>query len=699
MKSRVTFILTAVFIPVILLAGIIRVPQDQGSIQAGINAAVHGDTVLVADSIYYENINFLGKAIIVASYFLTDSDSVHIDSTIINGSQPADPDTGSVVRFVSGEDTNSILCGFTITAGTGTLYDSNNRVGGGIYFENSGARIIHNKIVHNSISHGQNAWGGGIGTYPLLNDFHHIIIEDNIVGSNTIIGTIKSRGGGICLIQGKIIRNNIHLNSSTSFTNTSVGGGIFSSCDTTFHRAQVQIELNDISYNQATSRESIGIGGGIDIQHCNIYLSGNLISYNKVGGTTPYGCGIRIRYSKETSIVKDNTISSNSYISHDGGCWGGGLQAEYTTDLLIQNNQFINNSSFSWGGGISDQETFGTVISGNEFISNAVDPEWGGGGGVGCYLSNNITITGNLFNKNSAYQCGGLAGQNSILLLNNNLFINNQAHEAGAVGVSQDPPIGIRSHIINNTITRNIADIAGGIELEMGLELILLNNICWGNNAELSPEIYVKGGKMIITNSDIQFGKDSIQVNSGATLNWLSGNIDTEPLFADTINFYLIENSPCIDTGHDSPFFYDTEDEEKEGFAKWPAMGTIINDQGVYGGPQKYDLGELDNVVDSIITNIPIKSLHIAYQYRLNQNYPNPFNPVTMINYQLPMINDVELSIYNLLGQKVATLVNERQNAGYYQVEWNASSFASGVYYYRIKAGNFLQTHKMVYLK
>jgi flagellar hook assembly protein FlgD len=70
-----------------------------------------------------------------------------------------------------------------------------------------------------------------------------------------------------------------------------------------------------------------------------------------------------------------------------------------------------------------------------------------------------------------------------------------------------------------------------------------------------------------------------------------------------------------------------------------------------------------------------------------------------MINYQLPMINDVELSIYNLLGQKVATLVNERQNAGYYQVEWNASSFASGVYYYRIKAGNFLQTHKMVYLK
>jgi predicted GH43/DUF377 family glycosyl hydrolase len=85
--------------------------------------------------------------------------------------------------------------------------------------------------------------------------------------------------------------------------------------------------------------------------------------------------------------------------------------------------------------------------------------------------------------------------------------------------------------------------------------------------------------------------------------------------------------------------------------------------------------------------------------FDLSQNYPNPFNPVTMITYQLPMINDVDLSIYNVLGQKVGTLVNERKQAGDHQVEWDASGFASGVYYYRIEAGEFVDVKKMVLLR
>jgi hypothetical protein len=89
----------------------------------------------------------------------------------------------------------------------------------------------------------------------------------------------------------------------------------------------------------------------------------------------------------------------------------------------------------------------------------------------------------------------------------------------------------------------------------------------------------------------------------------------------------------------------------------------------------------------------------IPYKFDLIQNYPNPFNPSTMINYQLPMANDVELSIYNLLGQKVATLVSDRQAAGYYQVEWDASGYASGIYYYRLVAGEFIEMKKMVLLR
>jgi len=71
---------------------------------------------------------------------------------------------------------------------------------------------------------------------------------------------------------------------------------------------------------------------------------------------------------------------------------------------------------------------------------------------------------------------------------------------------------------------------------------------------------------------------------------------------------------------------------------------------------------------------------------------PNLFNPVTMINYEFPMTSDVELSVYNLFGQKVVTLVNCRQGAGYHQVEWDASKMASDIYYYQLVAGEFAIT-------
>ena len=87
-------------------------------------------------------------------------------------------------------------------------------------------------------------------------------------------------------------------------------------------------------------------------------------------------------------------------------------------------------------------------------------------------------------------------------------------------------------------------------------------------------------------------------------------------------------------------------------------------------------------------------------QFRLEANYPNPFNPKTMINYQLPMISKVELSIYNLLGQKVAVLVNKEQPAGNYTVEWDASAFSSGVYIYTLETeSGFKQSRKLVLIK
>jgi hypothetical protein len=89
----------------------------------------------------------------------------------------------------------------------------------------------------------------------------------------------------------------------------------------------------------------------------------------------------------------------------------------------------------------------------------------------------------------------------------------------------------------------------------------------------------------------------------------------------------------------------------------------------------------------------------VPYSFTLEQNYPNPFNPTTMIKYSIVESVPVELSVYNTLGQKIATLINEVQSAGVYEVTLDASQFASGVYLYSIKAGKFQSTKKMMLLK
>lgn len=85
--------------------------------------------------------------------------------------------------------------------------------------------------------------------------------------------------------------------------------------------------------------------------------------------------------------------------------------------------------------------------------------------------------------------------------------------------------------------------------------------------------------------------------------------------------------------------------------------------------------------------------------FSLSQNYPNPFNPSTMINFGVPAAGRVKIVVYNQLGQQVAVIANREYPAGNYSVNFNASSLASGVYYYRIETGSFTQTKKMLLLK
>ena len=89
----------------------------------------------------------------------------------------------------------------------------------------------------------------------------------------------------------------------------------------------------------------------------------------------------------------------------------------------------------------------------------------------------------------------------------------------------------------------------------------------------------------------------------------------------------------------------------------------------------------------------------VPKEYSLYQNYPNPFNPSTTIKFDLPESSEVNLTVYNILGEKVITLVNGMKKAGYHSVEFNAGNIASGMYIYRLQTPNFIQTKKMLLLK
>jgi photosystem II stability/assembly factor-like uncharacterized protein len=112
--------------------------------------------------------------------------------------------------------------------------------------------------------------------------------------------------------------------------------------------------------------------------------------------------------------------------------------------------------------------------------------------------------------------------------------------------------------------------------------------------------------------------------------------------------------------------------------------------------------------IETIITDIENSETYLPNKFSLEQNYPNPFNPTTKIKYSIPNTglngtnnsrNNVQLIVYDVLGRKVATLVNEKQNAGTYEVSFNASSLTSGVYIYKLQNGDFIKSMKMLLLK
>jgi len=112
------------------------------------------------------------------------------------------------------------------------------------------------------------------------------------------------------------------------------------------------------------------------------------------------------------------------------------------------------------------------------------------------------------------------------------------------------------------------------------------------------------------------------------------------------------------------------------------------------------------SIVSGFLTNysIIITDIEQDYQiipavFKLDQNYPNPFNPSTIINYQIPEEGFITLKVYDIIGKEVKTLVNENKTAGSYNIKFDASDLASGIYIYQIRANNFVHSRKMMLLK
>ena len=323
--KRTTFLITLIISMTFHVSGqIINVPSDYTTIQAAINASNHGDTIVVAEGTYYENINFSGKAITLASEFILDADRSHISNTIIDGSQPLNPDTASTVIFWSGEDTTSVLSGFTITGGSGTVNDEGWqwRGGGGILIFHCGAKILDNIIEDNIIAETEFTQIG-CGLNMIVTGGHTAIVRDNIIRNNNSAGQGDKVGGGIAAIGGRIlIEGNIIQDNVLSGNQSIGGGGIYWWAGYPDYRDSLIIEDFTISNNYIT-------GNRCETSH-NFCQGGGILFF--------------AGYQEQPVKVYNNIISDNYSEKYAGGVLSN-AKAEYFNNTIYDNKAGFETNS------------------------------------------------------------------------------------------------------------------------------------------------------------------------------------------------------------------------------------------------------------------------------------------------------------------------------------------------------------------
>jgi parallel beta-helix repeat protein len=392
------------------------------------------------------------------------------------------------------------------------------------------------------------------------------------------------------------------------------------------------------------------------------------------------------------SIIRSDSLFPKTIMLGPGVYSPGSNGEEFPID-------FISHVSLKGTGDdltILDANSIGGVVDFtyvHDVSVSAVTLTNGGGPGISCRGSNPI-IDFNTISGNTADYGGGIFCRNSSPLIINNTITGNTANDVGG-GINCwliSNPI-----LIKNTISGNIAiNCGGGINCSGSANPIVINNTISDNSAQLGGGIWC-GGESNASILNCILWNDAPHEISGTISAAYSciqggwegdGNIDIDPLFRDPDNgdFHLMFtdcgdpfDSPCIDAG--DPAIFDSLLD-----CNW-GLGWYRSDMGAYGGG------------DSVQVRIEDRDVAVPTLFASGQNFPNPFNATTIIQYSLPEAAHVVIEIYDLLGRRVETLFQGEQSAGYHRITWDASDYSSGLYFYRIQAGEFACIKKMVLLK
>lgn len=459
-------------------------------------------------------------------------------------------------------------------------------------------------------------------------------------------------GGGIaCFESNPIIKNVSAINNSATYQYDSRGGGMY------FDHSNPIIESAYIYSNYAI------LGGGINFDYSSATIDSTIFDSNEAR----YGGGLYINFCDSGMVIRNSTILKNTTWSP-----GGGINCSNYSSPLIENVTIKENYAAAGGAMCADNSSNPHLLNCLIFSNKAMDDtEYSfPTGGAFDFFQDCVPIIQNcvIYSNEALYDGGAITCDinSSPLIVNSNIF-NNKAGRwgAGIMCYGNSTP-----EIRNTIVSDNIGEY--GIYVYSGNPIVensCLYNHQYGNFYNCDPQMGIE--------TSINSKGDSIDVFN---------NIQLNPNFINATenDFHLASNSPCIDSGTPDTSGLNIPGTDLDGNERiW--NGRI--DMGAYefgSGPP---------------SAIKYEKVDIPIAYSLSQNYPNPFNPSTTLKFGLPKASKVKFEIYNILGQKIQTLINMHMEVGYHTISFDGKNLASGMYFYVIEADKFNKVKKMLLIK